>query len=1581
MALSDVGESSPDSAPKRVENRPRKRSRLRWILSGVALFLLLSLVILNGPGFRAIGKYAAGRYLGTMGLKGDLKIAGSITGGFTISEVKFEQVSADAGPSDPKLPTIHQIELNRARVDYRFLDLLTSAASVTWLDLVELNGLSVDLTLPDPESAKSDDPSPKGIPQHRDDFNPLWGALAADINISDINLIIRESSGKQTIVEGFALVLPWGEAGEIGFDSLTIPGRPKNKGVRIPFTREEHQLVLGPVPVTDSIEVRTIEIAEPRPTVFTAATEVFVGGGTITLRLEESGNVALSLRERNMIDLATLSEELPLKGRVTDLEFTFQNPFATPNQWQLDGKLIASGLQYENAGIDSLALLIQDNALSLDIRRPDLTLNATATAPLSQIADTGQLPDLPVDLSLRADINNLTTLAASFAPDIPLKGQVNLETKNVQIDLQGNTRSGTLLLEGENFSWNGLSLEVLQLAANIREPNKIQLAADLGIDRANSLRLTGTFDQRQLTYNAEASVGISPSYKLRDWLARNEAPLVAGNANLRLKAEGNLNPDTSSHKGSIDLTLDDITIDDGTTFHGSVTGSFEDTSAAIQALRLHTNEWKLAGTANWDSKTITLNDWKLNETGKEHLPLSLSASLPFDPASGTAFLEQDAPIDLALKLDRLNIAQLMALTTSEPPLDGVLSGSLTGTGKFGDLKLQSQLAFYPELAQVGEDSQLNLDLDFAGAFMVPSSWDTTLKASLLGLEWNELTFGSINLAAFTEEVRGGKQLSGGLTFEHGGSSLNAKTSIQLDGADDFEALAERDIDASAALHIPDLAALWRDFAPENLREFPVEGALRLACTDIQMKRGELLRGRVELSEASLKLSGEPFSALALEAAVTEPNGIVSKLSVSADDKSQLSLDAFYSLNRQAYDGDLELTLDLEKDGVLKRLLGERNIASLLPGHTIVSGNAKGDLSGGETSGSIKADLKRLHLASGAAPISANISADFTQATLTSSFSVSSDPLNLNGALDWDGTRVSLSQLEAVADGKTVLTGSGAVPLEAGKLDAQSWLQSSSPLDLSLSSKDLRLSTIFKLVAEEAPVLGTLNLDLKASGQAATPSIRLDTSLTDITVPGKKAIEVGRLDLNLATADEKATLEGSFKHPQINPFTLKAAVPFRPTQWIDGSVKIADEPVSLSAHMDRSSLAFLASQLPGIQAIDGTLGLDAKVGGTISKPTVSGNGSLDVTQLRLDDRNLPSFYDINLATRFSENKVTIDRLYAIVAGGEVSGNGEFSFGADREPAIDFRLKGNDVLMARSPDLSLRSNLDISLIGPWSEARLSGDIGITNSRFFKNFDLLPTALPRRNSSALPTVERSPTGGGAAYTDLDFGVPIEPFNAWPVDIRLHTIDPFQVRSNLVESDLAADIQVKGTLGKPYPLGYLELAEGALFLPFSSIDVEIGRVQFDQNTGFNGALELRARAKADSYRINIFLFNRILSPQYVLTSVPPLPSEDLLTLLITGTTRDELLSGDAGSLAAGKAATLLFKNMRKVSASADREPTIIDELQDRTELEIGGVNPETGEHTIAGKVRLWKQLFFVGDVDAQSDYRATLKYIFRFR
>jgi len=190
-----------------------------------------------------------------------------------------------------------------------------------------------------------------------------------------------------------------------------------------------------------------------------------------------------------------------------------------------------------------------------------------------------------------------------------------------------------------------------------------------------------------------------------------------------------------------------------------------------------------------------------------------------------------------------------------------------------------------------------------------------------------------------------------------------------------------------------------------------------------------------------------------------------------------------------------------------------------------------------------------------------------------------------------------------------------------------------------------------------------------------------------------------------------------------------------------------------------------------------------------------------------------------------------------------------------------------------------------------------------------------------------------------------------------------------------------VGGTIGHPTPNGHVAINEGELSLPFSKVDVETGRIEFNESTGFNGTIEFKAKAKADKYQISIYLFDRILSPQYVLTSLPPLPSEDIITLIATGTTRDDLVGEDVGSMAASKAATLFLKNLRKSDNKIDKEPSLLDLLEERTELELGRVNQETGEQTFGGKIRLWKQLFFVGDVDAESDYRALLKYVFKFR
>ncbi|MDG2122372.1 MAG: translocation/assembly module TamB domain-containing protein, partial [Verrucomicrobiales bacterium] len=271
-----------------------------------------------------------------------------------------------------------------------------------------------------------------------------------------------------------------------------------------------------------------------------------------------------------------------------------------------------------------------------------------------------------------------------------------------------------------------------------------------------------------------------------------------------------------------------------------------------------------------------------------------------------------------------------------------------------------------------------------------------------------------------------------------------------------------------------------------------------------------------------------------------------------------------------------------------------------------------------------------------------------------------------------------------------------------------------------------------------------------------------------------------------------------------------------------------------------------------------------------------------------------------------------------------------------------------------------------------------LGVTESLFFKNFDLLPVRLPRRSRSVLPEVERAPSA--PMPRSIEVGVEAEPFNNWTVDVKLVTDDPFLVRSNLAETDVSIDLRVSGKLEKPVPDGRVWLEEGEVKLPFSAILVQEGEVVFNEETGFNPALEFRVTAEASEYKITGYIYNRALDPKWVLTSNPPLPQEDILTLVGTGSTRDGLAGSGQGDLAkmAGKYALSAF---RKEKAVESREPTFFDEISDRSKVEIEGIDMKTGEVTMGGQIRLWEELYLNGKFGQEGSYRAMLKYLFKFK
>jgi hypothetical protein len=1593
-----------DAPPARVSPSvsPTKRKK-RWgclgIVAGATLLsLFIGLLIFNGPGFRALTRFGGLKAAEAQGLKGDFTVTGTLASGFAIKNVNLSDGEAEGTA----------IRVEEIVVDYRGLGLVTGAMNFDWFETVRIGKAEIRLRLPAPPE-KPDKPTKEEKPETApaetpDDFSPFWNLLRADLEIADLTLVIQQGD-RVTSVESLRLSLPRGADGSLKLARLSLPGRKPLEGVDATITKEAHGITLGPLSLLGYAELESLAVKEISPGTFEALAGLAAAGGGLDLsvKAQTPGPLEASLVLRRGTSLSLERLPLPgskLRGSVTDLSLRFAGDPAKPSGWDLSGQLIASKTGWDRSGVDSLLLVIKDSQLTLETARGQATVKVDASFPLDQAATIADLAGIPVRANLAAEVPSLAETTADFGLKLPLAGSLSLEAREIAL-ARGRLASGNVLLESKDLAWDGITLSGARIAARIERENFVRLAADLGLDENTRVHLAASTDLTAKTYEGEASIALDTKGRLGTVLEDLDKALFTGAVSLDWKGRGGFA--ATGHQGEATVSLRAVTLKSGHPIDGSIAAAYSDKSARLESLSLKSEGVALTGTGAWDGKTVTLPDWKI--TRENRTPLTLAVQLPLDPGVEGGFLAQEAPLSLALSLDRLAMDEVTRFFTAAPPIAGKLNGEVKASGSFATIDLGSRIEFRPDrkpappltaTAAPGAAAPetivdaptipaplATLDLSLKGDVDRPSSWDAKLAALLSGLSWNGMALENLSLDADTDTTEAERPLVARVKFDQSSTLLDATARLDLAAAETFADLAAAAVRVDASLGIGSVATLLADFAPPKLKTLPLAGSLSATVEGLKLERGSLTAGTIALHSPDFSVEDEAFETIRLDASIPANDEIEAELILALDDKTRVEGKGGFHLKTKEYSGALGLNADLvAKGSKLRALLGGRKVADLLPGTTALEWQGDGRLADGEHAGTLNLKAKALRLAAGAEPLDAEIAGTYSaEAADFPTLKVTSQPLSFAGALTWKEKRLGLTG-KGTSGGREAISLAASLPLDPEKLKPELWFGQESPLSLDLRIEQLSIGTVSKLFLAKAPVLGEINLGVLASGSPAAPQLDLDLALGGLTVPREgQAMPVGQLELKADARDDRLSLSGEYRHPEVKPLTLSAALPFFPGAWATGKRKVAYETLSASARMERSSLAFLVGQVPGIEAIAGEIALDATVAGTVAAPQIRGNGSVGLNRLRLENRNAPSLQDVEVVATFGENRIVLERLNATVAGGSVTGNGEALLKPGGEPTIRLSLKGSEVLVVRTPDLNVRTDLDITLAGPWSKAALSGEIGITNSRFFKNFDLLPIGLPaKKTQSALPTVERTPRGGGAAYRDLNVGVPLSPFKDWPVALRIHTKDPFLIRSNLLESSITADLRLTGTLGRPTPVGAVDIAKGEMSLPFSKIDVETGRVVFDEATGFNGALEFKARGKADRYQIAIYLYDRVLSPQYVLTSIPPMPGEDIITLLATGTTRNELTGDDAGSVAAGKAAGLLLKNLQKKSNEAEGDPTLLDLLEDRTELVLGRVNQETGEQTFGGKIRLWKQLFFVGDVDQQSDYRALLKYVFQF-
>ena len=414
-------------------------------------------------------------------------------------------------------------------------------------------------------------------------------------------------------------------------------------------------------------------------------------------------------------------------------------------------------------------------------------------------------------------------------------------------------------------------------------------------------------------------------------------------------------------------------------------------------------------------------------------------------------------------------------------------------------------------------------------------------------------------------------------------------------------------------------------------------------------------------------------------------------------------------------------------------------------------------------------------------------------------------------------------------------------------------------------------------------------------------------------------------------------------------------------------KVADEtPITAKARLPRSEVNFVRQFFPDLAALDGDAGLDVNVSGTIGNPILSGAGDMRITTARFTNPTLPALHNLNARLNFAGNTVTLEGFEGNLAGGPFKLSGQVTFPRLTQPTLDLQLKAESVLIARNDTLTARADADLKATGPFLTATVTGSIAMTNSHFLKNIDLLPIGLPGRPAPEPPSLRP------------EYSLPDPPFRNWNFDVAVKTKDPILIRGNLATGGAIADLKLTGTGLHPELDGVVRMQNVEATLPFSRLEVSYGILYFDPSDSFNPRIELQGESVIRDYTVRVYVYGTLLGPEAIFTSEPPLPQEEIISLIATGVTRAELSGGS--NVLAGRAAMLLVQQLyRKVFKKG--EPTQSNAFFNRLDLDVGTIDPRTGQQQVSARFKINDQFVLVGDVGVGGDYRGMLKYLIRFR
>ncbi len=360
-----------------------------------------------------------------------------------------------------------------------------------------------------------------------------------------------------------------------------------------------------------------------------------------------------------------------------------------------------------------------------------------------------------------------------------------------------------------------------------------------------------------------------------------------------------------------------------------------------------------------------------------------------------------------------------------------------------------------------------------------------------------------------------------------------------------------------------------------------------------------------------------------------------------------------------------------------------------------------------------------------------------------------------------------------------------------------------PVTISLDSKVLSLALLkdWLPAAAKLDARSTGRVDLRVAGTYAEPAVDVRVEVRNLRSPEQPKLPPADLIVTLAGRDGHLSVEGRATAPDFPAAVMTASMPFRPAAWAENTAAITAEKITARVDLPRIDLARFTSLVSFARKVSGAVTGNVEIAGELGNPVFKGRLDLTGGGLELKDGRYPAVAGIAAAVDLAVDRVTLKNLRATVAGGTLQGGGTLGITRGKPGALDLRLSGDHLPLLRNDLMIVRANADLRLAGTLERAALSGTVGVVDSLFYRDIELLPIGSPfvAPSAAALPKIDARANPAAAMPP---------PFHDWSLNVLVRTENPFLIRGNLATGSVTGSVRIGGTLGKPAPDGEVKIS-----------------------------------------------------------------------------------------------------------------------------------------------------------------------------